>query len=79
MSDGKQTSVRKFGVVGGLGPLASADVFFKLIKSMPAASDGEHFGAIFEQHSGVPMQAVRRCREESCTSSICLTASRSAA
>ncbi|SAL77984.1 hypothetical protein AWB66_05744 [Caballeronia telluris] len=36
MSDGNQTSVRKFGVVGGLGPLASADVFFKLIKSMPA-------------------------------------------
>ena len=42
--------MRKFGVVGGLGPLASADVFFKLIKSMPAASDGEHFDAIFEQH-----------------------------
>ena len=50
MSDGKVKSVRKFGVVGGLGPLASADVLFKLIKSTPAASDAEHFDAIFEQH-----------------------------
>ena len=50
MSEGNVTSVRKFGVVGGLGPLASADVFFKLIKSTPAASDAEHFDAIFEQH-----------------------------
>jgi len=40
---------RKFGVVGGLGPLASADVFFKLIKSTPATRDAEHFDAIFEQ------------------------------
>ncbi|NUY34544.1 aspartate/glutamate racemase family protein [Paraburkholderia sp. JPY303] len=43
------TSARKFGVVGGLGPLASADVFFKLIKSTPATRDAEHFDAIFEQ------------------------------
>lgn len=41
---------RKFGVVGGLGPLASADVFFKLVKSTPAASDEEHFDVLFEQH-----------------------------
>ena len=32
-------SGKKFGVVGGLGPLASADVFFKLVKSTPASSD----------------------------------------
>ncbi|SAK82765.1 aspartate racemase [Caballeronia temeraria] len=40
---------RKFGVIGGFGPLASADVFFKLIKSTPATRDAEHFDAIFEQ------------------------------
>ncbi|MDR5746535.1 amino acid racemase [Caballeronia sp. LZ029] len=48
--NGKDTAPgRKFGVVGGLGPLASADVFFKLIKSTPATRDAEHFDAIFEQ------------------------------
>ncbi len=41
---------RSLGVIGGLGPLASADVFFKLVKSTPARSDGEHFDIVFEQH-----------------------------
>ncbi|PQV53186.1 aspartate/glutamate racemase family protein [Paraburkholderia sp. BL21I4N1] len=50
MNEGPAKSVRKFGVVGGLGPLASADVFFKLVKSTPATSDAEHFDVIFEQH-----------------------------
>jgi aspartate racemase len=40
---------RCFGVIGGLGPLASADVFFKLVKATPAASDAEHLDLIFEQ------------------------------
>ncbi|KAA1003531.1 aspartate/glutamate racemase family protein [Paraburkholderia panacisoli] len=50
MKEVKQDNVRKFGVVGGLGPLASADVFFKLVKSTPATSDAEHFDVVFEQH-----------------------------
>ncbi len=40
----------RFGIVGGLGPLAGADIFFKLVKSTPARSDREHFNVIFEQH-----------------------------
>jgi aspartate racemase len=40
----------KFGVIGGLGPLASADVFFKLVKAASAASLAEHVDMIFEQH-----------------------------
>ncbi|MBR7974124.1 aspartate/glutamate racemase family protein [Burkholderia vietnamiensis] len=40
---------RKLGIVGGLGPLASADVFFKLIKAAPASPDGEHIEVVFEQ------------------------------
>jgi aspartate racemase len=42
-------SRRKLGVVGGLGPLASADVFFKIVKATPASSDTEHAEVIFEQ------------------------------
>ncbi|WP_175912201.1 MULTISPECIES: amino acid racemase [unclassified Burkholderia] len=41
---------RKFGVVGGLGPLGSADVFFKMVKATPASSDEEHAEMIFEQY-----------------------------
>jgi aspartate racemase len=41
---------RSFGIVGGLGPLAGADVFFKLVKATPARSDAEHFDIVFEQH-----------------------------
>ncbi|RKT99410.1 aspartate racemase [Burkholderia sp. Nafp2/4-1b] len=41
---------RKFGVVGGLGPLGSADVFFKMVKATPASSDEEHVDVVFEQY-----------------------------
>jgi aspartate racemase len=41
---------RKYGVIGGLGPLASADVFFKLAQATPASSDADHADAIFEQY-----------------------------
>ena len=45
MSDGR----RKYGVVGGLGPLASADVLFKLVHATPATPDAERAEMIFEQ------------------------------
>ncbi|CAB3681902.1 cysteate racemase [Paraburkholderia rhynchosiae] len=51
MKQGLQTGTRKFGVVGGLGPLASADIFFKLVKSTPATSDAEYLDVVFEQHA----------------------------
>jgi len=41
---------RVFGVIGGLGPLAGADVLFKLIQASPARSNSEHFDVVFEQH-----------------------------
>jgi aspartate racemase len=41
---------RVFGVIGGLGPLAGADVLFKLIQASPARADAEHFDVVFEQH-----------------------------
>lgn len=39
-----------FGIVGGLGPLAGADLFQKLIKATPARRDHDHFDIIIEQH-----------------------------
>jgi len=51
---------RSLGIVGGLGPLASADVFFKLVKATPASNDAEHFDLVFEQH---PYRNAGRSRE----------------
>ena len=39
---------RTFGIVGGVGPLAGADLLFKLVKSTPATDDSEHFNIILE-------------------------------
>jgi hypothetical protein len=47
------------GVVGGLGPLARADVFFKLIKATPARSYAEQLDVVFEQH---PFRNARASR-----------------
>ena len=41
---------KTLGMVGGLGPLASADIFFKLTEATPAESDKDHFNVIIEQH-----------------------------
>ncbi|ACC74712.1 amino acid racemase [Paraburkholderia phymatum] len=41
---------RKYGIVGGLGPLASADVFFKLVQALPSSTDAGHADLIFQQH-----------------------------
>ncbi len=41
---------RHFGIVGGLGALGAADVFFKLVKALPATSGQEQPEILFEQH-----------------------------
>ena len=50
MTSGNVDNRRKYGIVGGLGPLGSADVFFKLVKAMPPSTDAEHADLIFQQH-----------------------------
>jgi aspartate racemase len=41
---------RRFGVIGGLGSLGGADIFFKLVKSSPALDGRNQCDIIFEQH-----------------------------
>lgn len=40
---------KSFGIIGGLGALASADVFFKLVKARPHESGPKDFEYVFEQ------------------------------
>ena len=41
---------RRFGIIGGLGALGGADIFFKLVKASPTQSGREHLDLVFEQH-----------------------------
>ncbi len=45
-----QGNKRRFGIVGGLGALGAADVFFKLVKALPARSGSSQPEILFEQH-----------------------------
>ena len=47
----RHDSTRRFGVIGGLGQLAGADVLFKLMKAAPASTGAEQFDVIFQQHA----------------------------
>ena len=45
-----QGNKRRYGIVGGLGALGAADVFFKLVKALPARSGMQQPEILFEQH-----------------------------
>ncbi len=44
----------KIGIVGGLGPLASVDLYDKITRATPAKNDQEHFKIVIEQNPQVP-------------------------
>lgn len=60
----KRERIRKFGVIGGLGPLASADVLFKLMKAAPASDGTGHFDVIFQQHAFRSMGSIETATTE---------------
>ncbi len=42
------------GIVGGMGPMATADLFEKIIKSTPASTDQEHLKVIIYNNPQIP-------------------------
>ena len=46
----RKTERRRFGVIGGLGSLGGADIFFKLVKLSPSSGGRDQFDVVFEQH-----------------------------
>lgn len=44
----------KLGLVGGLGPAATVDLYDKFTKATPAANDQEHFKVVIEQNPQIP-------------------------
>ena len=45
---------RAIGIIGGMGPLATHDLFGKILKSTDAHSDAEHIRIYMDCHAGVP-------------------------
>lgn len=45
---------RVVGIVGGMGPEATADLFLKIIKATPATRDQEHLRIVIDNNPGIP-------------------------
>lgn len=44
----------KIGIVGGLGPMATVDLYDKITKASPAKTDQEHIKVVIEQNPQIP-------------------------
>ncbi|HEV2439776.1 MAG TPA: amino acid racemase [bacterium] len=53
MSGGK-TGRRTIGVIGGMGPLATADFYLRLVRATPAATDQEHLHVLIDSNPEIP-------------------------
>lgn len=42
------------GIIGGMGPLATADLFLKIIRNTPARCDQEHLRIVIDNNPGIP-------------------------
>ncbi|HHW42647.1 MAG TPA: amino acid racemase [Desulfotomaculum sp.] len=45
---------KKIGILGGMGPMATVDLFAKIVKNTPAATDQEHIRIIIDNHPQIP-------------------------
>ena len=48
------TSFPRIGILGGMGPLATADFLAKLTHATPAARDQDHFAVTLESAPQIP-------------------------
>lgn len=45
---------KSIGIIGGMGPLATADLFQKIIENTDAATDQEHIPVIIDNNTAIP-------------------------
>ena len=45
---------RTIGVIGGMGPLATADFYLRLVRATPAATDQEHLHVLIDSNAQIP-------------------------
>ncbi|WP_367271799.1 aspartate/glutamate racemase family protein, partial [uncultured Cetobacterium sp.] len=46
--------MKKIGIIGGMGPLATVDLFNKIIKYSSASCDNEHIPIIIDNNTKIP-------------------------
>lgn len=46
--------MKKLGILGGMGPLATSDLFRKIVENTAAKSDGEHIHIIIDNNTSIP-------------------------
>ena len=49
------------GILGGMGPAATCDIFNKIIQLTPASSDQEHIHVIIDSNSQIPDRTAFIC------------------
>ena len=54
MKEGIVLRKQAIGIVGGMGPMATLDLFGKIIAHTDAASDAEHIRVYIDCHTGIP-------------------------
>ncbi|KAB2338424.1 amino acid racemase [Cytobacillus depressus] len=45
---------KKIGILGGMGPMATADLFAEIVRNTPAKTDQEHIRIIVDNHPQIP-------------------------
>lgn len=45
---------KKLGILGGMGPMATADLFTKIVAMTKANTDGEHMRILIDNHAQIP-------------------------
>ncbi len=45
---------KTIGIIGGMGPLATVDLYDKIVRRTEAASDGEHIHVLIDSNTAVP-------------------------
>ena len=50
----RKTGRRTIGVIGGMGPLATAEFYFRLVRATPAATDQEHLHVVIDSNVEIP-------------------------
>ena len=51
---GFQLKKKTIGIIGGMGPLATADLFKKIIENTPAKNDSEHIRVCIDSNINIP-------------------------
>lgn len=46
--------MKKIGILGGMGPMATVDLFQRIVTGTPARSDGEHIHIVIDNNTAIP-------------------------